>query len=151
MYVGNVLLLVLNLPLIGLWVRFLRIPYGVLFPIIVLFCIVGAYSINSSFVDVLVMAIFSLLGVWFRRFDFPLVPLVFAFVLWARRLELSLNQLLIVGGEDYLFVSSRGPVAATAFMMAVLLTDFRAGYSGRRFRQVPSRSAAERRAETLAH
>lgn len=133
MYVGNVLLLILNLPLIGLWVRFLRIRYGVLFPIIVLFCVVGAYSINSSYVDVLIMAIFGLLGVWFRRFDYPLVPLVFAFVL-GPTLELSLNQLLIVGGDDYLFLFTR-PVAATAFVLAVLLAISGLVASGKRFRQ----------------
>lgn len=141
MYVGNVLLLILNLPLIGLWVRLLRIPYGVLFPIVILFCVVGAYSINSSYVDVLVMAIFGLLGVWFRRLDYPLVPLVFAFVL-GPTLELSLNQLLIVGGQDYLFIFTR-PVAATAFVLAILLAISGLVASGKRFRQGVLESGGE--------
>ena len=137
----RLLLLILNLPLIGLWVRLLRIPYGVLFPIVILFCVVGAYSINSSYVDVLVMAIFGLLGVWFRRLDYPLVPLVFAFVL-GPTLELSLNQLLIVGGQDYLFIFTR-PVAATAFVLAILLAISGLVASGKRFRQGVLESGGE--------
>lgn len=141
MYVGNVMLLILNLPLIGLWVRFLQIPYGLLFPAIVLFCVIGAYSINSSYIDVLVMVVFGLLGVWFRRFDFPLVPLVFAFVL-GPTLELALSQLLIVGGHDYLFVFTR-PVAAVALVIAFLLVVSGVITWGRRFRHGVVETGAE--------
>ncbi|HXZ38285.1 MAG TPA: tripartite tricarboxylate transporter permease, partial [Thermodesulfobacteriota bacterium] len=68
MYVGNVMLLVLNLPLIGLWVKVLRVPYPILFPLILLFCLIGAYSLNNNIAQILFMIIFGLLGYLFKKF-----------------------------------------------------------------------------------
>jgi len=81
MYIGNVMLLVLNLPLIPVWVQVLKIPYRILFPLILLFCIIGSYSLNNSPFDVLVMVFFGILGYLFRKFGYEAAPLILAFVL----------------------------------------------------------------------
>ncbi len=81
MYVGNVMLLVLNLPLIPLWVKLLKVPYKILFPLILLFCIIGAYSINNTLFDVLVMTISGIAGYLFRKFEYECAPLILAFIL----------------------------------------------------------------------
>ncbi len=81
MYIGNIMLLILNLPLIGLWVQLLRIPYHYLFPAIVVFCILGSYSVENSMMDVLLMFGFGLLGYFLKKLKFDSPPLVLAFVL----------------------------------------------------------------------
>ena len=68
MYIGNVLLVLLNLPLIGLWVQLLKIPYRILLPLILLFCLIGAYSLNNSTFDVMVMIFFGGVGYLMRKF-----------------------------------------------------------------------------------
>ena len=78
MYVGNVMLLILNLPLVGLWVKLLKTPYSILFPMILLFCLIGGYTVNSNIYEVLIMLIFGGLGYVMRRSGFPQAPLVFA-------------------------------------------------------------------------
>lgn len=80
-YLGNVMLLVLNLPLIPLWVRFLRIPFGIQAVFILLFTVVGAYSLNGSMFDVWLMLAFGVLGYGFKKLDLPAAPLVLAFIL----------------------------------------------------------------------
>ena len=74
MYVGNIMLVALNLPLIGLWVRFLRIPYTILFPLILFFCVLGAYTINSNIVEVFIMIIFGVVGFLMRKFEYEPAP-----------------------------------------------------------------------------
>jgi putative tricarboxylic transport membrane protein len=69
MYLGNVMLLVLNLPLIGLWVQVLRVPYRVLFPLILLFCLIGVYSVSNSIFDISVMIGFGAVGYLMKKFD----------------------------------------------------------------------------------
>jgi putative tricarboxylic transport membrane protein len=81
LYIGNVMLLVLNLPLVGVWAKLLEIRYQFLYPGIMLFCILGAYSLNQSFFDVGVMIVFGVLGYVFRKIDWPLAPLVLALIL----------------------------------------------------------------------
>jgi hypothetical protein len=81
MYLGNVMLLVLNLPLIGLWVKVLKIPYPILFPLILLFCLIGAYSLNNNIAQILFMICFGFLGYLFKKFQYEAAPLVLAFVL----------------------------------------------------------------------
>ena len=75
MYIGNVLLLVLNLPLIGIWVKVLKIPYRIVFPLILLFCIIGAYAISLSTLDLELMLGFGILGYLMRKFDYDPAPL----------------------------------------------------------------------------
>ncbi|MCX5907115.1 MAG: tripartite tricarboxylate transporter permease, partial [Deltaproteobacteria bacterium] len=68
MYTGNVMLLILNLPLIGLWVKLLKVPYRFLFPLILLFCLLGVYSVNSSAIEVIIMVVFGLIGYLLRKY-----------------------------------------------------------------------------------
>ena len=124
MYLGNIMLLVINLPLIGLWVQVLKIPSRVLLPLILLFCIVGVYSINYSFFDVGIMMFFGILGYLMNKFDYEPAPLVFAFVL-GRILEQGLRQSLRLSGGSFLIFFTR-PVSATLLSLAglVLLSYF---------------------------
>ena len=81
MYLGNIMCLIFNLPMIGIWIQLLRVPYKFLFPLIVLFCTIGVYSINNNSFDILLMLFFGLLGYILRKSDFELPSLVLAFVL----------------------------------------------------------------------
>ena len=100
MYVGNVVLLVLNLPLVGLFVNFLRIPYRILYPTILMFCVVGVYAVNSSYIDVVIMSIMGVLGYLLRKFDFETAPIVLGVVL-APIFEMSLRQSLAMSNGAY--------------------------------------------------
>jgi putative tricarboxylic transport membrane protein len=118
MYVGNVMLLVLNLPLIGLWVQLLKIPYGVLFPLILLFCIIGVYTVSANVWDVIVMLAFGGLGYLLKKFGYEPMPLVLAFVL-GRMAEESIRQsLLLSRGSLTIFLTH--PIAA-GFLGAALV------------------------------
>jgi putative tricarboxylic transport membrane protein len=119
MYIGNVMLLVLNLPLIPLWIQVLRVPYRVLFPLILLFCIVGAYGINNNIFDVLVMLIFGFVGYLFRKFEYEGAPLLLSFIL-GRILELSLRQSLILSKGSFLIFFTR-PISAVATILAIII------------------------------
>jgi putative tricarboxylic transport membrane protein len=119
MYVGNVMLLVLNLPLVGVFASLLRVPARYLQPLIVLFCLVGVYSINASIADVWVMLGFGLLGYVLRRAGFEAAPLVLALVL-GPMLETSLRQTLIMFKGDF-GVFLRRPVSAGLLLLAVVL------------------------------
>ena len=81
MYIGNVMLLVLNMPLIGMWVQVLKLPYRILFPLILMFCIVGVFASGNAVFDVFVMVVFGVLGYLMRKFGYEPAPLVLAFVL----------------------------------------------------------------------
>lgn len=123
MYVGNVMLLVLNLPLIGLWVRLLRVPYGVLFPLILFIALLGAYVVNGSVVDLYMMLGFGVLGYLMRKFEYEPAPLILAYVL-SPMLENALRQSLILSEGSMLIFLSR-PLAAAflAIAAALLLTS----------------------------
>ena len=122
MYLGNILLLVLNLPLIGLWVKVLKVPYPVLFPLILLFCLIGAYSLNNSITDVIIMNIFGLIGYLFRKFRYEAAPLVLALVL-GPMMENSLRQsLLMSGGSPFIFLNR--PISSVILITAFLLLAF---------------------------
>lgn len=99
MYIGNVMLLVLNLPLIGMWVQLLRLPYNVLFPLILLFTIIGVYCSSNNVFDVYVMIAFGILGYLMRKLGFEPAPLVLAFVL-GPMLENNLRKALILSQGD---------------------------------------------------
>ena len=122
MYLGNILLLVLNLPLIGLWVKVLKVPYPVLFPLILLFCLIGAYSLNNSITDVTIMNIFGLIGYFFRKFRYEAAPLVLALVL-GPMMENSLRQsLLLSEGSPLIFLNR--PISSVILIIAFLLLVF---------------------------
>ena len=131
MYIGNVFLLVLNLPLIPLWVRILKIPYEYLAVCIILFCLVGAYSLNNSISDIFVAIAASLAGVLMKRYDYKPTPLILAFVL-GPILETALRRSLILSEGSFLIFLQR-PVSAAllAVAFAVLLFPFLASMRGR--------------------
>jgi len=118
MYTGNVLLLLLNLPLVGVWARLLSVPYRYLWPLILLFCSIGAYSVNNNPWDVFVMAIFGLVGYVMRKLDFPTAPMVLAFVLGGLFEEKVRQSLVISRGNYEIFVAH--PLALAAWVMSVL-------------------------------
>lgn len=100
MYIGNAMLLVLNLPLISIWVKLLKVPYRILFPLILFCCVIGVYSINNSMFDVVVMILFGILGYIFRIYGYEPAPLVMAFIL-GPMLETSLRQSLLISQGDF--------------------------------------------------
>ena len=124
MYIGNIMLLVLNLPLIPLWVRLLKIPYSVLFPLIILFCLIGSYSLSNSIFDAAVMVVFGVVGYLMRKFKYEGAPLVMAFVL-GPLLEQALRRSLIVSGGSFSIFITRPISAVTLFIaFALLLSSF---------------------------
>ena len=118
MYVGNVLLLVLNLPLIGLWVQILKVPYGLLFPLILLVCMIGVYGVSDNIWDVVIMLAFGGLGWLMRKTGFEAAPMVLAFVL-GRLAEESLRQSLLLSRGRFAILLER-PIAA-AFLVATVV------------------------------
>jgi len=119
MYLGNIMLLILNLPLIGLWVKLLRVQYAVLFPLILFIALIGAYVINSSEMDLYIMLLFGVVGYLMRKFEYEPAPLVLAFVL-SPILEDAMRQSLIISsGSLSIFVTR--PIAAGFLFLAVLL------------------------------
>jgi putative tricarboxylic transport membrane protein len=118
MWVGNLLLVVLNLPLIGIWVRMLRIPYYILFPAIVAFSAIGVYSINSNAFDLFAVAAFGLLGYVLVKFGCEPAPLLLGFVL-GPMLEEHLRRAMIIARGDPLVFLQR-PISAALLGLAVL-------------------------------
>jgi putative tricarboxylic transport membrane protein len=119
MYVGNVMLLLLNLPLVSLFVSVLRIPYSYLYPLIIMFCIVGVYEVNHSIVDVWIMLIMGVIGYALRKFDFDPAPLVLGLVI-APIFEQSLRQSLIMSNGNY-FIFFNRPISAGLVVVCVIL------------------------------
>ncbi len=118
LYLGNVMLLIINLPLIGLWVQMLKVPQRILLPLILLFCVVGAFSINNNFFDVWVMMFFGVVGYLMRKFSYEPAPLVLAFVL-CPILEQSMRQALMISGGSFMIFITR-PISLIFLGIAVL-------------------------------
>jgi putative tricarboxylic transport membrane protein len=118
MYMGNVMLLVLNLPLIPLWVKVLKIPYRILFPLILLFCLIGCYSLKNDTFELLVMIIFGIVGYLFRKFNYEGAPLLLAFVL-GPLFEVNLRQSLLLSKGSFLIFFTR-PISAVAVSIAII-------------------------------
>jgi putative tricarboxylic transport membrane protein len=123
MYVGNVFLLVLNLPLIGMWVQFLRIPYRILFPLILLLAVVGTYATNLNIFDVWMMVAFGVLGYLLVKLGYELGPFILALVL-GPLFEQSLRQSLIMSSDNVLIFFTRPISAALLGIGFVLLAWF---------------------------
>jgi putative tricarboxylic transport membrane protein len=119
MYVGNVVLLILNLPMIGLFVNVLRVPYPLLYPAIVVFSIVGVYAVNASVVDIWIMLAMGALGYLLRKCDFEVAPIVLGLVL-APMLEMSLRQSLSMSAGSYAIFVQR-PIALAMLVAALAL------------------------------
>jgi putative tricarboxylic transport membrane protein len=128
MYVGNVMLLVLNLPLIPLWVQVLRIPSRILSPLILLFCMIGSYSIKGDVGIVIIMIIFGIVGYLFKKFDYEGAPLLLGFVL-GPLLEVNLRQslLLSIGSPSIFFTRPISAVFATTILIFAFLPLLRLG------------------------
>ena len=122
MYIGNVILLVLNLPLIPLWVQILKVPKNILLPLILLFCILGSYSVNNNIVDVMVMGISGFAGYFLRKLDYEVAPLCLAFVL-GPIMENAFRQSLIISDGSFAIFVER-PLAAVMLAIAVFLLVF---------------------------
>ncbi len=119
MYVGNLMLLILNLPLIGIWVKILKIPYKILFPLILLFCLIGVYSVSNSVFDIYVMLVFGILGYLMKKFGYEGAPLILAFVL-GPMMEQNLRKSLILSQGDFSIFFTR-PLAAISLIISIAL------------------------------
>jgi putative tricarboxylic transport membrane protein len=119
MYAGNVMLLVLNLPLIPLWVKLLKVPYGILFPLILLFCLIGVYTVNNNAYEVLIMLIFGALGYLMRKTGFEPAPLLFAMVI-GPIMETALRQSLLRSRGSFAIFFTR-PISAVLLGAGILL------------------------------
>jgi putative tricarboxylic transport membrane protein len=119
MYTGNAMLLLLNLPLIGIWVKFLKIPYAILFPFIFLFCLIGAYTVGNNIQDLYIMILFGLLGYLMKKYGYEPAPLVLAFVL-APMFENAFRQSLIMSDSNPIIFFTH-PIAAFFIILSFLL------------------------------
>jgi putative tricarboxylic transport membrane protein len=119
MYIGNAVLLVLNLPLIGIWIQVLKIPYRVLFPIILVFCAVGSFSMNNSIFDVYMMTVFGVIGFFMKRYGYETAVLVLAFVI-GPIMEQSLRQSLLLGEGSFTIFLTR-PISLGLIVLSALL------------------------------
>ena len=119
MWVGNFMLVILNLPLIGLWVQMLKVPYRWLYPAILVFCCIGVYSVNNSVFDVYLTAGFSILGYVFHKLKCEVTPLLLGFILGPMMEEYLRRAMLISGGDPTVFLSR--PISLGLLIAAVLL------------------------------
>jgi len=119
MYIGNIMLLVLNLPLIPLWVKVLKIPYAYLFSFILLFVCIGAYSLNNSVIDILIAIAFGMIGYFLKLFGYEAAPFVLGFVL-GPLLETALKRSLVLSDGSFIIFLNR-PISAF-FLVLVIVT-----------------------------
>jgi putative tricarboxylic transport membrane protein len=119
MYIGNGMLLILNLPLIGMWVKVLKVPYRILFPLILLFCLIGVYSVSNAVFDIYIMVVFGIVGYLMKKFEYEGAPLVLAFVL-GPLLENNLRKSLIMSQGDFSIFFIR-PLSAICLLVAFFL------------------------------
>ncbi|HYY36891.1 MAG TPA: tripartite tricarboxylate transporter permease [Xanthobacteraceae bacterium] len=119
MWLGNLALVIINLPLVGLWVSLLRVPYRLLFPSIVVFCCIGIYSINNAPFDVGIAAMFGVVGYWLLKHDFEPAPLLLGFVLGPLMEENLRRAMLIARGDATVFFTR--PISAVLLSLAIIL------------------------------
>jgi putative tricarboxylic transport membrane protein len=119
MWIGNLFLVILNLPLIGLWVRMISVPYHLLYPAILVFCAIGVFSLNNANFDVYLMALFGLLGYIFRKLDAEPAPMLLAFILGPMMEEFLRRALLISKGDPTILVTR--PISLAMLIFAALL------------------------------
>lgn len=133
MWIGNLLLLVLNLPLIGLWVKLISVPYNFLYPAILVFCAIGVFSLNNTTFDVYLMALFGLFGYLLRKIDCEPAPLLLGFILGPMMEEYLRRALLLSRGDPTVFVTE--PVSAVMLACAVVLLALVAAPVARKTRE----------------
>ncbi|HSR14081.1 MAG TPA: tripartite tricarboxylate transporter permease [Thermodesulfobacteriota bacterium] len=120
MYIGNVMLLILNLPLIGLWVKILKIPYPILFPLILLFCLIGVYSLNNKVTEIGLMLFFGVIGYLMKKFKFDGAPLILAMVLGPLMDKAMRQSLIMSDGDASIFFQSTICITIFAFVALIL-------------------------------
>ncbi len=118
MWIGNVFLLILNMPLIGMWVRLIMVPYHLLYPAILMFCAIGVYSLNGSTLDVHLMALFGVLGYVFSKLECEPAPMLLGFLLGPMMEEYLRRAMTIARGDAMTFLER--PLSATMLAMAVI-------------------------------
>jgi len=119
MYIGNIFLLILNLPLIGLWVQILKIPYIILFPLIFLFTLVGSYSLNNDVNDTMITIVSGVFGYLMKKFDFEPAPLIMALILGPMFEDALRQSLVLSNGSLWIFFSR--PISAVLLLVAIFL------------------------------
>lgn len=134
MYIGNLILLILNLPLIGLFVKILRVPMNVLAPIVVLIAICGVFSVNNSMFDVLLMFVFGVIGFALRRFDFDLAPLILGFILGPMLETEWRRSMLMSDGSPLIFLERTASLVIVAGLVVTVIA-IAASALGRRARR----------------
>ncbi len=120
MYVGNVMLLILNLPLVGMWAKVCEIPYSILAPTVIIFCAIGAFSVRGNAFDLWVALIFGFIGYGMKKLGYPPAPMLLCMIL-GDRLESSFRQSLVLSGGSYSIFVTR-PITATLLALALILT-----------------------------
>src|SRR3954469_8182616 len=119
MWIGNLMLIIINLPLVGVWVTLLRVPYRLLYPSIVVFCCIGVYSINNSPFDVTIAAIFGVIGYWLIKHDFEPAPMLLGFVL-GPLMEENLRRAMLIARGDWTVFFTR-PISGVLLGIAIFL------------------------------
>jgi putative tricarboxylic transport membrane protein len=119
MWIGNLMLIVINLPLVGMWVSLLRVPYRLLYPAILVFCYIGIYSINNAPADVIIAAVFGIIGYWLVKHDFEPAPMLLGFVLGPLMEENLRRAMLIARGDVTVFITR--PISGVLIGTAVFL------------------------------
>lgn len=119
MFIGNVMLVIINLPLVGLWVRLLRIPYAILFPAIIIFCCIGTISLANNMTDLVVMSLFAFLGIFLLAFGFQPVPMLLGFILGPLAEE-NLRRGLVIADGNFLRLLER-PITLGIFILTALM------------------------------
>jgi len=122
MWLGNLMLVIINLPMVGVWVRLLRVPYRMLFPAIIIFCAIGVYSINNAPFDAVMTALYGIVGYWLVKHDFEPAPMLLGFVLGPLMEENLRRAMLIARGDPSTFVTrpiSGGLIAIAAFLLVL--------------------------------
>jgi len=119
MWIGNLMLVVLNLPLIGIWVQLLKVPYRLLYPAILVFCCIGVYTINNNAFDVIITAAFGLLGYLFYKLRCEPAPLILGFILGPMMEENLRRAMLLSRGDATVFFTR--PLSLTLLLMAAAL------------------------------
>src|SRR5436305_844376 len=119
MWLGNMMLVIINLPLVGLWVSLLRVPYRLLYPAILVFCYIGIYSINDAPADVIIAAVFGIIGYLLVKHEFEPAPMILGFVLGPLMEENLRRAMLIARGDWTVFITR--PISATLLALALFL------------------------------
>lgn len=119
MYIGNAMLLVINLPLIGIWVKLLKLRYSLLFPLILFFCLIGAYTTGNTVYDIYAMIVFGVVGYLMKKFEYEPAPLVLALVLCPIMERAFRQSLIMSSGSPWIFVTR--PISATLVVVAITI------------------------------